>query len=131
MRVAVAVLLLAAAAAAQSSSAKVTHIWGRIESISKSGFSVVQNFDADPQSGYRRGNRRIILNSDTKFEDSARQDLRIGRTVDIIGLNAAGLKAADSAVQATRVIVYEGNHPVRMPGGARVIAPNGSIQTSR
>ena len=101
--------------------ANITHIWGRITAVSTGGFEVDQNFNADPQSGYRRGERQITLSSDTQFEDSVRQDLRAGRTVDIIGL-----KMTDSVVQATRVIVYEGNVPVRMPAGARVIRPDGA-----
>src|ERR1700728_3959756 len=50
---------------------------GRISAINRSGFEVDQNFNADPQSGYRRGKRQIRLNSKTKFEESARQDLRV------------------------------------------------------
>ncbi len=80
-----------------------------------------QNFNADPQSGYPRGKREIKLNSKTKFQDSAREDLRVGRTVDILG------RETSAGVQATRVIVYEGYSPVRMPAGARVLAPNGSV----
>ena len=91
--------------------------------LEKAGFEVDENFNADPQSGYRRGKRQITLSSGTKFEESARQDLRAGRMVDIIGL-----ETTDPGVQATRVIVYEGNAPVRMPAGARVIAPDGSVR---
>lgn len=61
------------------------------------------------------------MDSHTRFEESARQDLRAGRDVDILGTKAG------SAVRATRVIVYEGNRPVRMPKGARVIEPNGAV----
>jgi hypothetical protein len=103
--------------------ANITHVWGRITVVTKDGFEVDQNFNADPQSGYRRGKRQITLSSDTKFEERARQDLRAGRMVDIIGL-----ETTDPGVQATRVIVYEGNAPVRMPAGARVIAPDGSVR---
>ena len=85
-----------------------------------------QNFNADPQSGYRRGKRQITFNAKTAFEGSARQDLRVGRTVDIIGL-----ETKDSGVQATRVIVYDGKVPVRMPAGARVIAPDGSVHVGK
>jgi hypothetical protein len=104
----------------------ITHVWGRISSVTKAGFDVDQNFNADPQSGYRRGKRQITLNSDTEFEESARQDLQVGRTVDIVGL-----ETTDSGVQATRVTVYDGNAPVRMPTGARVIAPDGSVRVGK
>jgi len=98
------------------------HVWGRISAVTKSGFEVDQNFNADPLSAYRRGKREIQLNSRTKFQDSAREDLRVGRTVDILG------RETSAGVQATRVIVYEGYRPVRMPAGARVIAPDGSVR---
>ena len=102
--------------------ANITHVWGRISAVTQGGIEVDQNFNADPQSGYRRGKRQITFNSDTEFEESVRQDLRIGRTVDIIGLET------DSDVQATRVTVYDRNAPVRMPAGARTITPDGSVR---
>ena len=101
---------------------ELKHVWGRISAITKSGFEVDQNFNADPQSGYQRGKRQITFDSKTKFEGSARQDLQVGRTADIIGL-----ETTSSRVHATRVIVYEGNAPVRMPANARVMATNGSV----
>jgi hypothetical protein len=48
--------------------ANIDHIWGRIHKITSSGFEVEQNFNADPQSGYRRGYRQVSYDSDTKFE---------------------------------------------------------------
>jgi hypothetical protein len=105
---------------------KLEHVWGRISAMTKSGFEVDQNFNADPQSGYRRGKRQITFTSRTNFEESAREDLRVGRTVDILGLETTG-----SGVQATRVIVYEGYRPVRMLAGARVIAPDGSVHVEK
>src|SRR5580658_5547308 len=106
--------------------AGLDHVWGRITAVSKSGFEVDQNFNADPQSGYQRRKRQITLNSETKFEASAPQDLRVGRTVDIIGIGTTS-----SALRATRVVVYDGNAPVRMPAGARVISPNGSVHIDK
>jgi Domain of unknown function (DUF5666) len=102
------------------------HVWGRISAINKSGFEVDQNFNADPQSGYRRGKRQITFDSKTKFEESAPQDLRVGRTVDIIGR-----ETTDGDVHATRITVYEGNAPVRMPAGARVTTPDGSVHIGK
>ena len=119
MRVLALFLFVTAIASAQP---RLEHVWGRISAMTKSGFEVDQNFNADPQSGYRRGKRQITFNSQTKFQGSAREDLRVGRTVDILGL-----ETTNSGVQATRVIVYEGNRPVRMPAGARVTATDGSV----
>lgn len=104
--------------------ANITHVWGRISAVTAGGFEVEQNFNADPQSGYRRGKRRITFDSKTKFEESVPQDLRIGRTVDIIGL-----ETSHSDVQATRVTIYQGGQPVRMRPGAPVRAPSGSVRT--
>lgn len=101
--------------------ANITHVWGRITAVASDRFEVDQNYNADPQSGYRRVKRRITFNSDTKFDESAPQDLRVGRDVDIIGLET------DANVQATRVTIYEDRAPIRMPAGARVIAPDGSV----
>lgn len=105
-------------------SANIVHVWGRIRSVAAGQFEVEQNFNADPQSSYRRGLRQIAFDANTQFEASAPADLLAGRTVDIIGLKTSG-----SAVQATRIIVYEGNRPVRMPAGAAIASPNGRFKT--
>lgn len=123
MRVLALFLFVVATAFGQT---RLEHVWGRISAVTKSGFEVDQNFNADPQSGYRRGKRHITFNSKTKFEESTRDDLRVGRTVDILGL-----ETASAGVQATRIIVYEGNHPIRMPAGARVITPDGSVHVEK
>jgi hypothetical protein len=102
--------------------ANIDHITGIITQVRGSGFQVDQNFDADPRSGYRRGYREITYNPETVFEESAAEDLRAGRTVDIIGL-----KVDRIAVQATRIIIYDGHKPVRMRPG-RVLLPNGSLK---
>lgn len=101
--------------------ANIDPIWGRITSVTNDGFEVDQNFNADPESAYRRGLRQIAFDSETQFESSSPEDLSAGRTVDVIGLKLAG-----SRVQASRVIVYERNKPTRMHAGAIVIAPNGT-----
>ena len=97
------------------------HVWGKIKSVGKSGFIIDQNYNADPQSAYVRQNRRVVIDSHTRFEASARQDLRAGRDVDVLGTKAG------ATVRATRVTVYKGNRPVRTREGARVIEPNGSV----
>ncbi len=123
MRIAVAFLLASAAVA--ETPPRLTHVWGRVESVGKSGFVIDQNYNADPASAYVRQNRRIVIDSHTRFEASDRRDLRAGRTVDIMGTKDG------SSVRAIRVVVYEGNRPVRMLPGARVIEPNGSVGTLR
>jgi hypothetical protein len=117
--------LVAATAVGQTSAPNLTHVWGRVESVGKSRFVIDQNYNADPHSAYQRQNRRIVMDSHTRFEESERRDLRAGRTVDILGTKDG------SAVRAVRVIVYEGNRPVRMPAGTRAILPNGSVGSLR
>ncbi len=102
--------------------ANIDHVSGIITQVSKNGFQVYQNFDADPHSGYRRQYRDIAYDLETAFEDSAAEDLRPGRTVDIIGLKLDKVR-----VQGTRITIYEGNRPVRMRDG-KVFLPDGRIQ---
>jgi hypothetical protein len=93
--------------------ANITHVWGRISAVTKTGLEVDQNFNADPQSANRR-TRKIALNSNTRFEESVPQDLRVGRTIYI-----EALETTDSNLEATQVIVYDGNNPAR-PAPSRV-----------
>lgn len=102
--------------------ANIDHIVGRVSKLRTGEFEVDENYNADPHSGYRRGLRQIEFDSNTEFELSAPEDLRIGRDVDIIGL-----KTNDTRVQASRITVYDGNAPVRMPAGRRIILPNGTV----
>jgi hypothetical protein len=106
--------------------ANIDHISGRITKVGSGEFEVDQNYNADPQSAYVRQFRQIAFDKDTDFQDSAPEDLRIGRDVDVFGL-----KTIESRVEASRVIVYDGNRPVRMPRVARIISPNGQIQNPK
>ncbi len=93
-----------------------------ISNVTSSGFEVFTNSGADPKSGYPKGNKTVFVDADTKFEASAREDLKVGRGVDVMGL-----PLRDGTVRAARVTVFEGNRPVRM-GNARIILPNGQIR---
>jgi len=92
-----------------------------ITKVTSSGFEVFTYPGADPNSGYTKENKIVSVDEDTLFEDSAKEDLKVGRAVDVMGL---ALK--DGTVRAARVTVSEGNRPVRM-GNARIILPNGQI----
>ena len=94
-----------------------------ITSVSDTGISVFTNPGADPQSGYMKESRIVEVDTDTIFEDSAREDLKPGRGVDMTGLDLGKGK-----VRATRVTIYEGNHAVRFKGG-RIVMPDGQIRT--
>lgn len=104
--------------------ANIDHITGRITRLGHGEFDVGQNYDADPHSAYRRQNRVIVLDADMNFEESLPEDLKVGRDVDIIGLKTSG-----AHVQATRITIYEGHAPVRMPPGTKIIAPDGTVRT--
>jgi Domain of unknown function (DUF5666) len=106
--------------------ANFDHVWGRITKLAPTEFEVEQNFNADPQSAYRRRYRSIAFDSDTQFESSRPEDLRVGRTVDI-----NGLKINDSRFEASRIIIYEGNAPVRMVTGVPVVRRNGAVQNRK
>jgi hypothetical protein len=103
--------------------ANIDHITGRITKVSSGEFEVDQNYNADPQSAYRRQFRQIAFDQHTEFQGSTPEDLRVGRDVDVIGLKTTGSRA-----EASRITVYEGNRPVRMPKDARIILPNGPVQ---
>jgi hypothetical protein len=99
--------------------ANIDKVEGRIMRVGRDGFQVDESHSASLESGYRRGLREIIYDSGTQWEDSLAEDLRVGRDVFVIGL-----KLPNGKLEATRVIVYEGQTPVRMKA-SRIIAPNG------
>jgi hypothetical protein len=99
--------------------ANIDKVEGRIMRVGRDGFQVDENHSAPQESGYRRGLREIIYDSATRWEDSLADDLRVGRDVFVIGL-----KLPNGKLEATRVIVYEGQTPVRMKA-SHMIAPSG------
>ena len=99
--------------------ANIDKVEGRIMRVGCDGFQVDENYSAPQESGYRRGLREIIYDSGTQWEDSLAEDLRVGRDVFVIGL-----KLPNGKLEAARVIIYEGQTPVRMKA-SRIIAPNG------
>jgi hypothetical protein len=103
--------------------ANVDKVEGRITHVGGNGFQVDENYNAPPESGYRRGLRQIVCDSGTQWETSLSEDLKSGRDVFIVGLKLSG-----GELQATRIMVYDGHKPVRMKPGTRVILPNGEIR---
>jgi hypothetical protein len=93
--------------------------------ITKTGdneFEMFANPNTDPQSAYKKEFKLVAIDADTIFEASAREDLKQGRNVQVMG---SDLK--NGTIHATRVTVYEGNRPVRM-GNGRIILSNGQIR---
>jgi hypothetical protein len=99
-------------------SANIDQVEGRITRVGRDGFQVDENYNAAPDSGYRRGLREIVYDSGTTWADSLAEDLKAGRDVFVIGLRLPGGK-----LEATRVTVYEGQAPVRMGTSSRCIGP--------
>jgi len=55
--------------------------------------------------------RTVVWTRDgTEFENSLPEDIRPGRSLFVIGLDLG-----DGVIQASRIVVYEGNRPVRRP----------------
>jgi hypothetical protein len=99
----------------------IVNYFAVITKVKRDGFEILTNPDADPQSAYAKEIKTVQVDSDTMFSDSAKDDLRLGRNVQVIGLD---LK--NGTIRATRVTVYEGKRPVRMKSGT-IIAPDGKI----
>lgn len=93
-----------------------------VTGVRASGFEVLTNPNADPQSAYKSEHKTVNLAGDTVFEASTRGDVRVGRTVQVVGLDLR-----NGTVRATRVTVYEGNRPVRLDSAPGVL-PNGSVR---
>jgi hypothetical protein len=97
----------------------IVNFFGVITKVDGGGFEMLTNPNADPQSAYVKKKLKVTVDADTLFEASAKEDLKLGRGVQMVGLD---LK--NGTVMATRLTVYEGNRPVRM-GSGRVLPPTG------
>lgn len=83
----------------------------------ESEFEVLTNSTGDPKSP--KVVRIVELDGDTSFESSAKEDLKPGRKVKVVGL-----RLKNGNVRAAHITVYDGNRPVRM-GNGKLILPNG------
>ena len=103
-------------------SLNIVNFFGVITKTGDNEFEVFTNPNADPQSAYKKENKLVTVDADTIFEASAREDLKQGRDVQVVGLDLR-----NGRIRATRVTVYEGNRPVRM-GTGRVVLPTGQVR---
>ena len=89
----------------------VVNFFGVITAVENGGemFAMFTNPDADPQSAYVKMTLAVVVDTDTIFDASAKEDLKLGRGVQMIGVDLR-----NGQTKATRVTVYEGNRPVRM-----------------
>ncbi len=99
----------------------IVNFFGVITKVKGDIFEVFTNPNADPQSAYKKENKSVRFDDDTIFESSEKEDLKVGREVQTVGLD---LK--NGIVKATRVTIYEGKRPVRLRK-AKVIRPDGTI----
>lgn len=90
----------------------IVNFFGIITKVDGGGFEMLTNPDADPQSAYVKRTLKVSVDADTLFDASAKEDLRLGRGVQMVGLD---LKTGH--ILATRLTVYEGKRPVRMGTG--------------
>ena len=97
----------------------IVNFFGVITKVDGAGFEMLTNPNADPQSAYVKKKLKVSVDADALFDASAKEDLKLGRDVQMVGLD---LK--DGNIRATRLTVYEGNRPVRM-GKERVLPPTG------
>ena len=71
--------------------------------LQAAALGVLTNPNADPQSAYRKENKSIEVDANTSIESCAREDLKQGRDVQVVGL-----VPGNGDIRATRVTVYEG-----------------------
>ena len=92
----------------------VVNVFGIITKVEGGGekFEMSTNPNADPKSGYERKVQKVVVDSATIFTASAKEDLKAGRDIQMVGLDLR-----NGTVRATRVTVYEGKWPVRMQNG--------------
>ena len=99
----------------------IVNFFGVIRRVNGNTFEVFTNPNADPHSGYTKENKLIRFDADTIFESSEKDDLKVGREVQTVGLHLR-----NGIIKATRVTIYERKRPVRL-GRAKVIGPDGTL----
>ena len=87
----------------------IVNYFGVITAVNGGSFEMLTNPNADPHSAYVQRTLKISVDAGTLFDASAKEDLRVGRGVQMVGLDLRS-----GAIRATRLTVYEGNRPVRM-----------------
>ena len=107
---------------AENISLNIVNFFGVITKVCGDNFEMLTNPDADPQSAYVKKNLSVIVDADTIFDGSAKDDLKFGREVQLVGLD---LK--NGMIRATRLTVYENKRPVRM-GSGKVLQLDGTVK---
>jgi len=97
----------------------IVNFFGMITNVDAGSFMMVTNPNADPESGYVKESLKILIDDNTVFSGSAKDEIKMARDVQMVGLD---LK--NGTVRATRLTVYENKRPVRM-GTDKVLSPAG------
>jgi len=100
----------------------IVNLFGVVTKTGDGQFEILTNPNADPQSAYKKEIRIVELDGDSTFDSSAKEDLKPGRGVQVVGL-----RLKNRNVRAAHITVYEGNRPVRM-GNGKVVLPNGQLR---
>jgi hypothetical protein len=93
--------------------AKPSHVAGVITVVADTSFEILASPRTRHPNGYQKEHTRVRFDTGTVFLDSVAGDLEPGRHADIIGV-----RSSNGDFLAARVIIYEGDCPVRTPGGA-------------
>jgi Domain of unknown function (DUF5666) len=118
-----AAVLMVAVALGQSSPAGIVNFYGVITGVTNGEFQILTNPNADPQSAYKQERKTIDFDRATAFEGSAQDDLKVARGVQVVGL-----AQKDGKILATKIVVYEGNAPVRQRKDLPVVLPKGQTR---
>jgi hypothetical protein len=90
----------------------LTNFYAVITRVDGDRFEVLTNPNGDPQSAYKEERKIVVVDADTVFQSSTKEDLKPGQCVQVVGLDKK-----DGKVTATSLTVYEGNRPVQMWNG--------------
>jgi len=93
--------------------AKPSHVAGVITAVADTSFEILASSRTRLPNGHQKEHTRVRFGTGTVFLDSVAGDLEPGRHADIIGV-----RSSNGEFLAARVIIYEGDCPVRTPGGA-------------
>ena len=118
-----AVLTAAIALGQQAPATGLVNFYGEITAVLGNQVRVLTNPRADPQSSYKQEYKRVTFDPTTTFEGSRPEDLKSTRGVQIIGI-----EQKDGTIRATKIVVYDGNAPVRQRKDVPVRLPNGQTR---
>lgn len=97
---------------ALSITANAGRVSGKLIKIDGDNLEVAANDNIERPSGYSQQIERVVIDRRTHFLNSEQGDLRVGRHIEV-----DGYRVSDSVLRAIKVIVYDGNRPVRAEPG--------------